>query len=84
MVVSFDAVLPVLLIMLNKPLSTFHSLMRHLSEPLSNFCHHLFCPQTLGCRPIASLDHFVPEHLANAELVEEVQTGSSKFVKVCC
>jgi hypothetical protein len=73
MVVSFDALLPVLLIMLSKPISTFHSPVRHL-----------LCQQTLGCRPIASLDHFLPEHLANADLVEEVQTGSSKFVKVCC
>ena len=38
--------------------------------------------KTLGCRPIASLDHFLPENLVTAELVEEVQTGSSKFVKV--
>ncbi|KAJ9579485.1 hypothetical protein L9F63_024411, partial [Diploptera punctata] len=41
-----------------------------------------FVTKTLGCRPIASLDHFLPEHLATAELVEEVQTGNSKFVKV--
>lgn len=38
--------------------------------------------KTLGCRPIASLDHFVPENLVNAELCEEVQTGNSKFVKI--
>jgi hypothetical protein len=69
--------------MLNKPISTFYSLMGHLFEPHLELCHHLLCQQTLGCRPIASLDHFLPEHLANAELVEEVQTGSSKFVKVC-
>jgi len=42
-----------------------------------------FVCKTLGCRPIASLDHFVPENLVNAELCEEVQTGNSKFVKVC-
>ncbi|XP_071454958.1 T-complex protein 1 subunit delta [Hetaerina americana] len=41
-----------------------------------------FVCKTLGCRPIASLDHFLPEYFGNAELVEEVQTGSSKFVKV--
>lgn len=41
-----------------------------------------FVCKTLGCRPIASLDHFVPENLVNAELCEEVQTGNSKFVKV--
>ena len=42
-----------------------------------------FLLQTLNCRPIASLDHFVPEHLASADLVEEVFAGSSKIVKVC-
>lgn len=41
-----------------------------------------FVCKTLGCRPIASLDHFVAENLVNAELCEEVQTGSSKFVKI--
>ena len=38
--------------------------------------------QALGCRPIASLDHFLPEHLANAGLVEEIPMGASKVVKV--
>ena len=38
--------------------------------------------QTLGCRPIASLDHFLPEHLGSADLVEEVSVGNSKVVKV--
>merc|ERR1712062_686142 len=38
--------------------------------------------KTLGCRPIASLDHFTAENLASAEIVEEVQTGSSKCVKI--
>merc|ERR1712001_757746 len=37
--------------------------------------------KTIGCRPIASLDHFTAENMASAELVEEVQTGSSKCVK---
>lgn len=41
-----------------------------------------FVCKSLGCRPIASLDHFVPEALGSAELVEEVSTGSSKYVKV--
>jgi len=41
-----------------------------------------FLCKTLGCRPIASLDHFTAENLASAELVEEVQTGSSKCVKI--
>merc|ERR1712107_927435 len=41
-----------------------------------------FLCKTLGCRPIASLDHFTAENLVSAELVEEVQTGSSKCVKI--
>jgi len=41
-----------------------------------------FVCKTLGCRPIASVDHFLPENLGAAELVEEVQTGSSKIVKM--
>ncbi|XP_013408543.1 T-complex protein 1 subunit delta [Lingula anatina] len=41
-----------------------------------------FYCKSLGCKPIASLDHFQPDMLAAADLVEEVQTGSSKIVKV--
>ncbi|XP_078034598.1 chaperonin containing TCP1 subunit 4 [Augochlora pura] len=41
-----------------------------------------FVCKTLGCKPIASLDHFLPEFLVNAELCEEVMTGNSKFVKI--
>jgi len=41
-----------------------------------------FLCKTLGCRPIASLDHFTAENLVSAEMVEEVQTGSSKCVKI--
>ncbi|KAK3923323.1 T-complex protein 1 subunit delta [Frankliniella fusca] len=41
-----------------------------------------FVSKTLGCRPIASLDHFLPENLVNAELCEEVMTGTGKFVKI--
>lgn len=41
-----------------------------------------FSSQSLGCKPIASLDHFTPEMLASAELVEEVPLGTSKVVKV--
>ncbi|KAH6925142.1 hypothetical protein HPB50_001364 [Hyalomma asiaticum] len=41
-----------------------------------------FVCRSLGCRPIASLDHFNAEALGSAELVEEVTTGSSKFVRV--
>jgi hypothetical protein len=38
--------------------------------------------QSVACKPIASIDHFLPENLGSADLVEEVQTGSSKIVKV--
>lgn len=38
--------------------------------------------QGLGCRPIASLDHFLPEAFGTADLVEEIHTGASKIVKV--
>ena len=41
-----------------------------------------FICRTLGCRPVASLDHLTPDVLGSADLVEEVQTGSSKVVKV--
>lgn len=34
-----------------------------------------FLCKSLGCRPIASLDHFTAENLSNAELVEEVGVG---------
>merc|ERR1712200_85948 len=40
-----------------------------------------FLCKSLNCRPIASLDHFTPENLASAALVEEIQTGASKCVK---
>ena len=44
---------------------------------------YLCClPQTIGCRPIASLDHFLPEHLGQADLVEEISMGTGKVVKV--
>lgn len=41
-----------------------------------------FSPQSINCKPIASIDHFLPENLASAELVEEVVVGTSKVVKV--
>lgn len=41
-----------------------------------------FVCKTLSCRPIASLDHFLPENLVNADMVEEVSSGINKFVKI--
>ena len=39
--------------------------------------------QTLGTKPIAHIDHFIPEMLGSAELAEEVSLdGSGKLVKV--
>lgn len=41
-----------------------------------------FVCKTLGCRPIASLDHFTAENLVNVDLVEEVNEPSGKYIKV--
>lgn len=41
-----------------------------------------FVCKSLGCRPIASLDHFTAENLSLAELVEEVGVGGSRMVKI--
>ncbi|XP_071482750.1 T-complex protein 1 subunit delta-like [Diadema antillarum] len=41
-----------------------------------------FVCKTINCKPIASIDHFTPEFLASADLVEEVVTGTSKVVKI--
>lgn len=41
-----------------------------------------FVCKSLGCRPIASLDHFIPENLCMAELVEEIGVGGSRLIKV--
>ncbi|WKX94738.1 hypothetical protein Q1695_011757 [Nippostrongylus brasiliensis] len=42
-----------------------------------------FYSKILGCRPIASVDHFVPEALGSADLVEEVPCGADgKVIKV--
>ncbi|XP_037298451.1 T-complex protein 1 subunit delta isoform X2 [Manduca sexta] len=41
-----------------------------------------FVCKTLGCRPIASLDHFTAENLVNVDLVEEVNESGGKYVKL--
>ncbi|GMH42462.1 hypothetical protein BSKO_10381 [Bryopsis sp. KO-2023] len=41
-----------------------------------------FISKTLGCLPIAHIDHMRPEKLATADLVEEVEAGKSRMVKV--
>jgi T-complex protein 1 subunit delta len=39
-----------------------------------------FYSKILGCRPVASVDHFVPEALGTADLVEEIRTSSDEAV----
>jgi len=39
-----------------------------------------FVSRTLGCRPIASPDHMLPEHLGLADLVEEIHIGGGNKV----
>lgn len=39
-----------------------------------------FITRTLGCRPIASADHMLPEHLGLADLCEEVHIGGGNKV----
>ena len=41
-----------------------------------------FICKSVGCKPIASVDHFTPEMLGHAELVETAATGDGKIVKV--
>ena len=42
-----------------------------------------FITRTLGCRPIASADHMLPEHLGLADLCEETHIGGgNKVVKI--
>lgn len=42
-----------------------------------------FVIKSLGCRPVASVDHFTAETLGTADLVEEIHTGSEgKVIKV--
>ena len=42
-----------------------------------------FVSRTLGCRPIATADHMLPEHLGQADLVEEIHVGGgSKVVSI--
>jgi T-complex protein 1 subunit delta len=41
-----------------------------------------FICKSLGCRPIASLDHFTADNLVTAELVEEIGVGGNRMVKI--
>ena len=34
-----------------------------------------FLCKTIGCRPIASLEHFTAKNMASADVVEEIQTS---------
>ncbi|VDN28401.1 unnamed protein product [Gongylonema pulchrum] len=39
-----------------------------------------FYSRILGCRPVASIDHFVPEALGSADLVEEISVGGGEKI----
>ena len=41
-----------------------------------------FICKTLKCVPAASVDHLTPEILGKADLVEEIESGGSKIVKI--
>jgi T-complex protein 1 subunit delta len=42
-----------------------------------------FYSRILCCRPVASVDHFVPDALGSADLVEEIDTGGDgKIIQV--
>lgn len=41
-----------------------------------------FISKTLGCLPISNVDHMKPEKLGTAELVEEVEVGKGRVVKI--
>nr|CAB3228985.1 T-complex protein 1 subunit delta [Phallusia mammillata] len=41
-----------------------------------------FVCKSTGCKPIASIDHFQPDMLATADLVEEISVGTGRVVKV--
>lgn len=41
-----------------------------------------FVCKTLGCRPIASLDHFTSENLVSADVAEEIGFGGNRMVKI--
>mmetsp|Transcript_9756 Transcript_9756/g.24811 ORF Transcript_9756/g.24811 Transcript_9756/m.24811 type:complete len:531 (-) Transcript_9756:164-1756(-) len=41
-----------------------------------------FISKTLGCLPVAHIDHLKPEKLGHADLVQEVECGRGRVVKV--
>jgi T-complex protein 1 subunit delta len=41
-----------------------------------------YISRTLGCMPVAHVDHMTSEKLGKADLVEEVEVGSGRMVKV--
>lgn len=41
-----------------------------------------FLCKTLGCKPIANVDSFTEDKLGTADLIEEVQSDGSRYVKV--
>ncbi len=45
-------------------------------------CMCVALAQTLNCLPIAHIDHMKPEKLGTADLVEEMEVGKGRVVKV--
>eukprot|EP00877_Chromochloris_zofingiensis_P003962 jgi/Chrzof1/13567/Cz08g02120.t1 len=41
-----------------------------------------FISKTLGCLPVAHIDHMKPDKLGSADLVEDVEVGKGRIVKV--
>jgi T-complex protein 1 subunit delta len=41
-----------------------------------------FICKTLGCTPVASVDHFTPDKLGSADLVDEIKTSEGSVVQV--
>lgn len=42
-----------------------------------------FYSRILGCRPVASVDHFVPDALGYADVVEQIATsGDERIIQV--
>jgi T-complex protein 1 subunit delta len=41
-----------------------------------------YISKTLGCAPVSHVDHMKPEKLGGAELVQEIQVGDGRMVKI--
>lgn len=41
-----------------------------------------FLSKAVGCKPIADVDNFTEDRLGSADLVEEIESSSSKIVQI--